>query len=318
MKNTQKNIYKNKMNKEIIDAIKSNNINNLKTIFLVHSNLISTKNDDHETLLHIACINNSIESLKFLLVLGGKKLINLQDKSGKTALHQACFNVNEDIVDLLIDNGADINIFDHKNLSCIYQTVIRRNQDDDFNIRGESYRICEKLIELKIDIDMTQKPTSFLATKFRIQNIYKLLERYEKQYMQLDRNPKFANTIEFFDEQFSKLEYHELEIGSIFMYDWRTTDGNVLSGKNEIIRAYLDKAIINLFDHYDHPKNPFTNAEWNDVSVFKYFVLTPELMKTLNAKVSYKNKKYTIRVGNKGGKYILVGADKKKIYLKRR
>ena len=26
MKNTQKNIYKNKMNKEIIDAIKSNNI----------------------------------------------------------------------------------------------------------------------------------------------------------------------------------------------------------------------------------------------------------------------------------------------------
>jgi len=32
--------------------------------------------------------------------------------------------------------------------------------------------------------------------------------------------------------------------------------------------------------------------------------------------VTYKGRKYKVRVGNKGGRYILVGADKKKVYVK--
>ncbi|GHV90050.1 hypothetical protein AGMMS50268_05530 [Spirochaetia bacterium] len=55
------------------------------------------------------CLNDFLEKLKSMKK-NGSKLINAQDKSGYTPLHYAVIDGNPYMVDILIKNGADVNI----------------------------------------------------------------------------------------------------------------------------------------------------------------------------------------------------------------
>lgn len=63
--------------------------------------------------LHISVNNNSIEMVKYFL---DKKIKNLNTKNnkGQTALHLAYIKGNEEIIDLLLQKGANINAVDLK------------------------------------------------------------------------------------------------------------------------------------------------------------------------------------------------------------
>ena len=77
--------------------------------------LIKNKNyrdAENNSNLHIAVKNNSIELVKYFL----NKRYDLNDvnKKGQTALHLACELGNEDIINLLVENGANTQIRDNK------------------------------------------------------------------------------------------------------------------------------------------------------------------------------------------------------------
>ena len=83
---------------------------------LLKKNRIKNKNfrdKDNNSALHIAVRNNSIKMVKYLLSKKNKN-INAKNNKGQTSLHLACLKGNEAIINLLIQNGANINELDLK------------------------------------------------------------------------------------------------------------------------------------------------------------------------------------------------------------
>ena len=71
------------------------------------------RDKDNNSALHIAVRNNSIKMVKYLLSKKNKN-INAKNNKGQTSLHLACLKGNEAIINLLIQNGANINELDLK------------------------------------------------------------------------------------------------------------------------------------------------------------------------------------------------------------
>lgn len=69
------------------------------------------RDKNNNSTLHISVSNNSIKMVKYFL---GKKIknVNVKNDKGKTALHLACTTGNEDMINLLLKNGADVNALD--------------------------------------------------------------------------------------------------------------------------------------------------------------------------------------------------------------
>ncbi len=71
---------------------------------------MNSKNEKEQTALHISVIheNNNLDFVYFLLYEGA--IVNAVDHMGNTSLHYASERGNMYIVELLVDNRADINI----------------------------------------------------------------------------------------------------------------------------------------------------------------------------------------------------------------
>jgi ankyrin repeat protein len=69
------------------------------------------RDKSNNSTLHISVSNNSMKMVKYFL---GKKIknVNVKNDKGKTALHLACTTGNEDMINLLLKNGADVNALD--------------------------------------------------------------------------------------------------------------------------------------------------------------------------------------------------------------
>jgi len=87
---------------------------------------------------------NPTEMIEFLLSKGAD--INLRSKEGKTVLHLAAEDANEDIVKLLIENNADPYIKDKMDRAPFFYAILGKRkeisdllfkQDIKFNIKGE-------------------------------------------------------------------------------------------------------------------------------------------------------------------------------------
>lgn len=125
----------------------------------VHPNKLQTIYNDNETILHKICsnINKYSEAIiKILLEKGATSIINQQNKIGYTPLHIACFSKNTKIIELLLKNGADINISDNNgdlplhmlckiNDNNNIQILLRRGSSQSKNDEGKTplMIICE-------------------------------------------------------------------------------------------------------------------------------------------------------------------------------
>ena len=69
-----------------------------------------------EDVMHFAIIEGDAKLLKSVIE-GSKVNINYLRPPGNAALHQACISGNLEIVELLVKNGANINLRDHRDLS---------------------------------------------------------------------------------------------------------------------------------------------------------------------------------------------------------
>ena len=116
-----KEIYKKKYNYKILSNKKNGDINDLSlyNTMIVDDPFLKKckiKNENYRdknnnSTLHISVSNNSIKMVKYFL---GKKIknVNVKNDKGKTALHLACTTGNEDMINLLLKNGADVNVLD--------------------------------------------------------------------------------------------------------------------------------------------------------------------------------------------------------------
>ena len=115
--------------------------------------------------LHDAVISNDIEKVNLDISRGA--WINLTNKSGQTALHLAVTrdNPNLEIIQLLIDKGADINVRDK-----------RRNQTPlHFAAKKEKKQAVELLLENNADPykkDISGKTPKQLAANKEILDLF--------------------------------------------------------------------------------------------------------------------------------------------------
>jgi hypothetical protein len=116
-----KEIYKKKYNYKILSNKKNGDINDISlyNTMIVDDPFLKKckiKNENYRdknnnSSLHISVSNNSMKMVKYFL---GKKIknVNVKNDKGKTALHLACTTGNEDMINLLLKNGADVNALD--------------------------------------------------------------------------------------------------------------------------------------------------------------------------------------------------------------
>lgn len=77
--------------------------------------LVKTKNG--RTVLHIAALHGHYEVVKMLLKFVDP---NVTDNCGNKPLHEATFNRNNEIIEVLLLNGCDINSVNNIGLSCLH------------------------------------------------------------------------------------------------------------------------------------------------------------------------------------------------------
>ena len=98
-----------------------------------------------EKILRAIELNNNAYAIS---LCESKKIINAQDKSGKSPLTVAVENGNEEMIDFLISRGADLHVKDWNGTNLLeYATYRARNYGD--------WVIFRKLIELGLDISET-------------------------------------------------------------------------------------------------------------------------------------------------------------------
>lgn len=71
----------------------------------------------------IACLNANIVLMKRLM--NAKANINLCNLAGMTAFHSACLNGKIDVVNILLENGADFLKIDHKKFIPLHYAIIK-------------------------------------------------------------------------------------------------------------------------------------------------------------------------------------------------
>ncbi len=75
-------------------------------------------------IIHVAASNGNYEKVK-KLVSNNRDLVNERDLNNKTALHFAAFAGHPEIVEYLIENGADVNAKDVYNMTPLHAAVLR-------------------------------------------------------------------------------------------------------------------------------------------------------------------------------------------------
>jgi ankyrin repeat protein len=110
-----KNISSDKYNQMLLDAAYRQSLQTLK-IFIEQGVAINVADNDGRTVLHKVMnskeIDDKIEAVNCLINNGFH--INAQDKDGLTALHLAAENNDLDLVQVLLDNHANINLISHQ------------------------------------------------------------------------------------------------------------------------------------------------------------------------------------------------------------
>ncbi len=89
---------------EIHDAVRSGNLEKVKTILQSHAEWLNIPDQNQKTPLHTALESGHVEIAKYLIEKGAD--INLKDKDKAAPLHNAAYLGSLDVVDLLLKKGA--------------------------------------------------------------------------------------------------------------------------------------------------------------------------------------------------------------------
>lgn len=119
LKQRRKKIKKEKTQEDVYQACKNGNFEAVRSFVDQYPQMIDAKRMDRQcdydffeaTLLYIACENNNIEIVRYLLNKGAG--VDIQNGAGKTPLYIASLHRYNGIVSLLLNKNADVNIADN-------------------------------------------------------------------------------------------------------------------------------------------------------------------------------------------------------------
>lgn len=89
---------------EIHDAVRSGDLEKVKTLLQSHAEWLNSPDQNHKTPLHHALASGHIDMAKYLIERGAD--IDLKDKDKAAPLHNAAFLGSLEVVDLLLKKGA--------------------------------------------------------------------------------------------------------------------------------------------------------------------------------------------------------------------
>ena len=125
---------------EIFQAVKANDLAMVKTLLEKDASLLSVKDNNGSTSLHVAAMTGAVAVAEFLVSLGAD--INSQDSRGYTSLHYACqFNAESTAV-LLIENGARVDLKENRGLAPLSLAA-----------RSGNLRVVRMLVEKGSDVN---------------------------------------------------------------------------------------------------------------------------------------------------------------------
>ncbi|CAF3490731.1 unnamed protein product [Rotaria socialis] len=166
------------MSMPLFEACEKGDINRVKSLIEGKCH-IKRVNEQGRTALHYCCDNTTIDCARFVLndELIKKKILDLQDKEGCSALHLACINGNQVMVKYLCEQGANVNLLDHESRSVIHWIA--------------GLAILQKLIDCKVDINGTDEqqrtPLMWAASAGAVDEL-RLLYKYGADQLHVDKN----------------------------------------------------------------------------------------------------------------------------------
>ena len=115
------------MCQQIHKAVKDNNLPEVRQLLKNDPSLVSSRDENGFTPLHLAAANGYKSMVEFLLTT--KADVNAKDNAGSTPLHQAAAADGEhsDIVELLIAHKADVNAADKQGLTPLHYALLADN-----------------------------------------------------------------------------------------------------------------------------------------------------------------------------------------------
>ena len=115
-------LHCNVINGQMYEAVQNNDIEKIKTLNEKDPSLINKLNKYGESPLYIAAQLNKPDIITLLLKLGAR--VNVRNKNGEIPLHAASFMGYIECVQILIDNGANVNAQSHSGLLSEFPTPL--------------------------------------------------------------------------------------------------------------------------------------------------------------------------------------------------
>jgi len=134
---------------EIHDAVVQGNIANIRAILSGQPDLVNAKDEKGSTLLHLACNKGNLEVVEFLIEKGAD--IEAVNSGGFTPLQIASSRGQREVVELLINKGSNINAINQKmDMTALDLTLMRE-------IQTHKLAIAPFLIEKGAEFDVNKK-----------------------------------------------------------------------------------------------------------------------------------------------------------------
>jgi len=116
---------------DIFNAIESGDLGMVKELFTADPNIINTENDDGERPIFYGARHGKKEIVEFLINKGAN--INDKDIKGSTVLHLAVSGGSKELVEFLLSKGMDINARDSKGNTPLQHAILNYVMTYDIN-----------------------------------------------------------------------------------------------------------------------------------------------------------------------------------------